>query len=113
MYTHENYLTWKVIRQNARVCWMWDELDETAAEGYKTLSGHYDFMLEVGNYLFRLHCGEKVPHMWDKLVNRAKSHGCNHELRELKRVFETERLHALRFANESTEEFELNHRGEL
>jgi len=55
--------------------------------GYKTVLGAKEFQQDVGNFLFSSLLQPMNPHAWDKLLGRAKAHGCNKELRTLKERF--------------------------
>jgi len=74
-------------------------------QGYKTVKGKLDFVTDVQNYLWSVSESGGNPHIWDKLLSRAKAHNINVELRALRGAYIREQTKR-RNCNEGTNENE-------
>lgn len=79
---------WKQIRLNCAVDRAYRKLQDAAGEGYRSRRGQYNFMKDVEQYFYQCAMLNRNPHKWDKLLVRARKHGVNRDLRELRRVFD-------------------------
>jgi len=94
--------------------WRYSDLTDAAMAGYKTESNAIKFLIEVQDYLIATAVKENCKPAWrERLRRRAKRHGCYLEMEQIIADFRIEwNIHAY-FANESTEEFEFNQRGQM
>lgn len=62
-------------------------LVSAANRGFATSRGFGKFIHEVDQFFNSIIEGNRNPHTWDKLLGRARGHGCNAELRRYEREF--------------------------